>query len=165
MSFSLPPSRARGAELGQRRVHQREAGLAQLIGFDRGVAEHAGPMQYFAGAQRLHLWNRRAHFALEIGQALQQLGIERKLLAGGRRRRETDAAIELAAADLGGDQFAQTRFERAQLLDHAKLDVEKAVVDAFQLEKKRALRSFARQRRITGHALNHVSPCNCGFVN
>ena len=145
-------------------MHQREAGLAQLIGFNRGIAQHAGPMQHFAGAQRLRFGNRCAHFALEIGQPLQQLGVERELLAGGCSRRETDAAIELAAADFRGDQFAQTRFERAQFLHHAELDVEKAVVDAFQLQEKRALRSFARQRGITGHALNHMSPCNCEFV-
>src|ERR1019366_4134439 len=94
-------------------------------------------MQHFACAQRLRRGNSRAHFAIEFGQPLQQLGVERKLLAGRGSRGETDAAIELAASDSCGDQLAQAGFEQAQLLHHAELKVEKTVVDAFQLEKKR----------------------------
>jgi len=85
--------------------------------------------------------------------------VARQLYAGCRgSRRKTDAAIDLAAPYLLDDQLAQARFERAQLLDHAELNVEKAVVDAFQLEKQRALRSCARECRVAGHALDHVGP-------
>ena len=139
----------------------REAGLAQILGLDRSIAQHAGPMQHFAGAQRRRSGNHRTHFTIEFSQPLQQLGVERKPLSGHGSRRETDAAIELAARDARGDQFAQARFERTQFLHHAELNIEKAVVDAFQLEKQRALRSFARERRVAGHALDHGSPRKC----
>ena len=114
-------------------------------------------MQHLAGTQCGCLGHRRAHFVFQLRQPREQRGVERKLPASSPRR-EIDPAVKLAAGDFRGDLLAQTRLERAQFLGNPELDVEKAVVDALQLDKQGTLRNFTQQRRITGHALNHIYP-------
>ena len=63
-------------------------------------------------------------------------------------------AIELAAADGGGELFAQGHLKKAQFFRAAEVQIEKAAIDAFQFKGDAGRAKIAFEGGIAGHAVD-----------
>jgi hypothetical protein len=88
---------------------------------------------------------------LQAGEVGQQFLVQR-LRAAGDLAAEREARFDLAARDCGHDGGAQVRFQRAQFVVDAELQIEKARIDALDLDREGAGSAFAGGDRITCHA-------------
>jgi hypothetical protein len=145
-------ARARRHQLVERAAAKRghRAAQAFLVGV---LADHARPAQEVGDAQRRRLGEGLFCRVGERAQPLERFGVEPRRGLG-RPVGQRKPAIDLAASDAGGDQLAQGRLVRAQLVGDAELQIEEARIDRTQLEAQRSTGRTGRRRGVAGHALN-----------
>ena len=144
---SFAPSRARDAAssasaLPTSSLRERR----ELVGRRRvGSASTPGQRRISATVQR----RRAGRVPLHVGRGLRDL---LDALDGDRERRragggpvERNPAFDLAALQFGRDALAQRGFEPAQLVGQADREVEVAVIDGAQLDRRARRRADPRQ--------------------
>ena len=80
---------------------------------------------------------RLAHAVVQLHQLREKVGIEVDALAAGRQRIR-DATFDFAAVQARREYLAQRRLDAAELVGHAELHVQIAVVDGLQLDVEHA---------------------------
>jgi hypothetical protein len=98
-----------------------------------GVAALAAPVQRLVHAQGAGLRQPAGDLGFEPGQAVELVGLGLRPRGVGLAR-GGHAHLDLAAAQRAGEQLAQGRFQATQLVRHAERQVQKAAVDAAQLD-------------------------------
>ena len=71
---------------------------------------------------------------------------------------ETQTAFELAARDARAEQLTKGRFDDAQFFSDAELEVEIALVNAFELDVQGAAFDIECPGGVTGHTVDHECP-------
>ncbi len=136
-------------------LQQTEQRGAQFVGRGAGRFQHAAPAQHIRHAHGASLRQRLPYRVAPRGKLQQQLTIQRRAALRAARR-IIDAALHLAALQLRGDRLTQRALEAAQLVRHAQLDVQVAVVDGAQLQHQRTTVEFRAGGGIASHAKYHV---------
>ena len=125
-------------KLGQRLLGGLQAGGAPDLRIQRIVAALAGPVEEFGKARGGDVRDDAARRLQLFGQAVEPGGIQLGQIGIGRTG-EGHADFDLAACQIGRQQFAQRRFHVAQLVGQAEIQVEKTAVDAAQFYGESAL--------------------------
>ncbi|CFN67973.1 Uncharacterised protein [Bordetella pertussis] len=140
--------------LRQRLLGGLHAGRAPGLRIERVVAALAGPVEQFDQARRGDFGQDGARVVQLRGQRAQPLRVQRGEFGGGGAGIR-HAHFDLAARQLGGQQFAQRRLDVAQLVGQAEIQVEITAVDAAQLERERALLEVGAGVAEGSHAADH----------
>ncbi|MNR30384.1 hypothetical protein D3C85_1478370 [compost metagenome] len=108
------------------------------MGVEGVVAALAGPVEQFHQAGRRDVGDDAAGSLELLGQVFQPGGVELGQVGAGVAG-VGNADFDLAASQVGGQQFAQGRFHVTQFVGQPEVQVEEAAVDAAQFKRKRAL--------------------------
>jgi hypothetical protein len=145
---------ARREHVVERAIEQIERRLAQAFLIDFLAQQQAGPGKQTGevdadSAEPRADASGRAHELFEHGI------VDADLAGAGIGRLEAQVDVDLAARQLGGGTLAQYRLDRAQFFGQARIELEIAVIDRAQLERKRAPAGLGFRTREGGHAADH----------
>ena len=150
-------ARPRRGELVERGLQQLAACRFQLFDRQRVGAQHAGPVQDIGDAQA---GGRRAARSCTLSLSAITCRSRVSLISGTRvvsavALNDTRHST-LPRLSLRGHQFAQRRFDAAQVFGQPELEVEIAMVDRTQFDVEGAISEFFRRHGVAGHAVYHA---------
>ena len=146
---------SRRGEVAEGLLEQRHRFFRQRLRAERGFGEHAGPAENLDDRQRRAFRSVAQHLARGIAKLRDARGVDGELRRTGRRPRQRQSAVDLAALQLRREDVPDGGFDRPQLIGQTNLDVEIAMVHRSQLDGERTTGQLCGDRRKARHAQYH----------